>query len=126
MKQIGLAVASYYATYKRSAAARVGQPTLEWLVGVWISDVHQTKLGLLQFTFEFGHDRRFKVTGLAATSPSETLYYRAGKYEVREGRFISTAINDGQPVQLQPQEGNDLLFVIDDTLSLRLRKTLTL
>jgi hypothetical protein len=78
------------------------------------------------FQFDFGNDGRFSVTGFAAASPSTKLYHRAGSYEVRGGRFLSAAINDGQPVRLQPQEGNNILFVIDETLSLRLRKTSTL
>jgi hypothetical protein len=119
LKQIGLAVASYLASYKPPVAAHSWPAAPDWLLGDWISDVQQTKLGPLRFWFKFGRDRRFKVTGFSAGSMTAEVYRRAGTYEVRESQFFSAAINDGLPVKLE-QQGDNLIFAIDEASWLEL------
>ena len=74
----------------------------------------------MRFRFEF-KPRWLLVTGLADEPVPREIYRRSGSFELRAGRFVCKAINDGRPVRLNPL-GDDLFFVIDDSLSIRLKR----
>jgi hypothetical protein len=75
----------------------------------------------MRFRFRFEADGHFLVTGIADDSQAREVYRLNGEYEIRRKNFTSQAISKGRPVRLL-REGDDLWFVIDQTLELRLSR----
>lgn len=98
-------------------------PTNQWLRGVWLSDVYDSKLGRMSFEFEIGEDGWFNVTGYPEDG-SEVEYRRHERYQLDSGKLISPAINEGKPVHFH-RSGDDATLIIDETLKIPLRRPAT-
>jgi hypothetical protein len=108
------------ATQKRPVV-NARQPLAEWLVGDWLSGSYESPWEPMRFEFHFGKDGRFVILGKSSAAPYRQLYERRVEYTLEGNRFFSDAINGGSPVRLR-RDGDELLFMIDETLSLRLTR----
>jgi hypothetical protein len=73
------------------------------------------------FDFHFGAAGQFDVTGGSATQNWPEPWQRRGHYRLEGNQFSSPVINEGNPVDMH-FEGAELIFVVDDSLSFRLRR----
>lgn len=96
-----------------------GHASDEKLSGIWASEVRQTILGLLNFEFTF-RDGWFEVIGVTPEMREEA-YRRSGPYRIEGKTLVSSAINEGRPVDFHFEEG-ELVLKIEDVLRFRLKR----
>lgn len=106
---------------QKKAVVNTSQPLAEWILGEWLSGSYESPWEQMRFECRFGKDGRFVILGKSSAAPFRQLYERHGHYTLDGGQFFSDAINGGNPVRLR-RDGDELLFTIDETLSLRLTR----
>ena len=91
------------------------------IVGIWTSEVRETKHGPMTFVFQIGSDRTMDVTGTAANGSGAEVFRRRGPYRLDGEKLVSPAVNEGRPVQVRLQAGT-LFLTIDESLVFQLRR----
>jgi hypothetical protein len=74
----------------------------------------------MRFVFRFDGDGQFEVIGNPDDATAEA-YRRSGPYQLDHNQLISSAINEGQPVQIYGH-GDELILIVDESLWFQLRR----
>jgi hypothetical protein len=102
-------------------SARLSEPSE--IVGIWKSEVRDTKHGPMTFEFRIGRDGMMKVTGTPANGSEAEAFLRNGPYKLDGEQLVTPTLNKGQPVHVRLQAGR-LILTIDESLVFELGRAL--
>jgi hypothetical protein len=96
-------------------------PSVQGIVGSWVSGVRATREGAMQFRFLLAADGHLEIRGRADATAVGYDYYRSGPYVLEGDQLIASVINEGRPARVRLLEGQ-LVLTIDETLEFQLRR----